>query len=208
MKSLLFFLLEWSIVFSLCRSCFTTTTTNTSSSSTALSTVYIPIGDLFRENVTITSLSDFVRHAYSVDVEATVKVLVPEAGLEKASRQAQRAGCRAGINGGPFHADGSSLGVLVVNGKVQQRDEDNQASLVGFGRQDLPHASFWTLGAPPEPLESLQFYVTSFGWLVHNGVNVAPNSDNTGAKRAPRTAVGVRPNNELVFVVADGCEKW
>lgn len=173
----------------------------------------------------ITSLPDFPRHAYAVYVGgnnvSAVQVLVPNnRSLEKASTQARNAGyCTlAAVNGGPFHADGTSLGLLVRQGQVIQDvpDEGSAASLVGFGRQQRQRQNndtpswYWVFGAPPPAHDHLDFYLTTFGWLVYNGTNVVDDNDNnpTGAHRAPRTAVGVRRDGQLVFVVADGCEKW
>ena len=184
--------------------------------------VTIPIpdnqDDNHNRNVTLTSLSGFPRHAYAAEAGAAISVLTPSpAGLVKASEQARRAHCRAAVNGGPFHADGTSLGVLVVDGQVRQAVDDDKAAalLVGVGKVVTPPSvdnnvtsMSWILGAPPDSLSSLDFYVTGFGWLVYNHSNVAPSKDNTGAKRAPRTAVGVQPDGRLVFIVVDGCEKW
>ena len=219
----------------------------------AQATIYIPIPSSRNDtnsttttNVTITSLSGFPRHAYRVDVTTTnatdadnaVRVLVPRQQhhrLVKVTKQAVAHHCQVAVNGGPFHADGTSVGVLVVNGKVVQSQSD-AAQLVGFGRMVMQprmvppileynnssgvdggstttntSLAYWIFGAPPQNLtDGVQFYVTGFGWLVRNGQNVATpdDDDNGGALRAPRTAVGVNADGHLVFVVADGCEKW
>ena len=55
----------------------------------------------------------------------------------------------------------------------------------------------------------IQHFCTGFGWLVYDGNNVANNNHNpTGADRAPRTAIGIDHNSNLMLVVVDGCEKW
>ena len=212
------------------------TTASTATTTTPNGTIYIPISDGSldnKNNVTISSLTGFPRHAYRVDVTASVTVLTPSTnkGLVKASKQAKQASCVAAINGGPFHADGSSVGVLVTNGVVRQTDA-NAAQLVGVGlvvaengndesinnNETMAHARdsnnskrySWILGAPPLSLRNVQFFVTGFDWLVYQGVNVvdaAGVDTSTGAVRAPRTAVGVA-GEQLVFVVADGCERW
>ncbi len=67
---------------------------------------------------------------------------------------------------------------------------------------------------------SIWDFVTGFGWLVYNGRPrvTSPNSNNddddvnqldpTGATRAPRTAVGLDKDSNLMLLVVDGCQNW
>ena len=181
----------------------------------AACTIYVPIpDDDTTKNVTPTIdhyRKGFPRDAYAATTTASaLRVLTPphNKGLHKVTTQAAAHGCAAAVNGGPFHADGSPVGVAVVDGIVLQ-NVTHRGSLVGVGRTQAAnnHNQSWVFGAPPPRLADLDFFVTGFGWLVRDGVNVA-SVDDTGATRAPRTAVGVTTSGHLVFVVADGCERW
>lgn len=162
-----------------------------------------------------------------------IRLVVPPTGsLATTAVQARTHHCGAAVNGGPFHADGSSVGVLVVNGSLV-KDDTLGPSIVGFGvtrprrrhtrrgnrRHDVlgddnntkaNHLSSWVLGTPPSQavLADLEWFVTGFDWLVREGVNVASH-DATGARRAARTAVGIDGHDgSVVLLVADGCERW
>jgi hypothetical protein len=165
-----------------------------------------------------------------------IRLVVPATGsLATTSLQARTHHCPAAVNGGPFHADGSSVGVLVVDGSLV-KDDTLGPSVVGFGvtrprrrytrrgngRHDVldddsnnntkatNHLASWVLGTPPSQavLADLEWFVTGFDWLVREGVNVAQD-DATGAHRAARTAVGIAGHDgSLVLLVVDGCERW
>mmetsp|Transcript_17654 Transcript_17654/g.33483 ORF Transcript_17654/g.33483 Transcript_17654/m.33483 type:complete len:335 (+) Transcript_17654:103-1107(+) len=193
------------------------------------STIYIPIpaNDGAANSSTIIIqryTTGFPRGAHAVHAtgQQQLRVVIPPpdmAGLARVTTQAAQSRCQVAVNGGPFHADGTSVGVLIINGTVvtqQQQESTNTESLVGVGRTqgntNTSKASSWVLGAPPPSFDDLDFFVTGFGWLVRDGTNVAPreedeDEDTTGAVRAPRTAVGVTAAGHLVFVVADGCER-
>jgi exopolysaccharide biosynthesis protein len=54
---------------------------------------------------------------------------------------------------------------------------------------------------------TIQHFCTGFGWIVHDGMSIANNSHNpTGANRAPRTAIGLDYDSNLILMVVDGCE--
>ena len=225
------------------------------SPTTRSSTIYIPIpDDSTSHNDTARIIhhlcddgnddgdcdGDFPRGAYAVNVtpkSSSLRVVIPDAGpLVRVTSQAALRRCDVAVNGGPFHADGTSVGVLILNGTVIHDETNGTESLVGIGRtkrsdhkddddddddddenstriRPYPPYGSWVLGAPPSPVHTIDFdfFVTGFGWLVRDGANVVPSShgdDTTGAERAPRTAVGVTAAGHLVFVVTDGCERW
>lgn len=130
--------------------------------------------------------------------------------LARTSRQANKEGCLAAINGGPFNTDGSVTGAVVSDGKFDP-DSDFLNS-VGFGITSSPRPK-WVIGTIATRAEAhalhLYQFVSGFDWLVQEGINVAPlHNDTTGAQRAPRTAIGVDNSGNLIMFVADGCEKW
>ena len=110
-------------------------------------------------------------------------------------------------NGGPFHADGTGVGVVISDGQVVHANYGG----VGFGSTvpDSDGAFQWVIGtiANASQMVPLQQFVTGFDWLVRDGVNVA-DDNTTGARRSARTAIGVDWDGKLVLLVADGCELW
>jgi exopolysaccharide biosynthesis protein len=76
--------------------------------------------------------------------------------------------------------------------------------------------------AEPSSRIKLWDFVSGFGWLVYDGKprvttfhgnGTAKSGGNnpsnpTGAIRAPRTAVGLDKDSNLMLLVVDGCEKW
>lgn len=129
-------------------------------------------------------------------------------GLEKTTTQATKARCQYATNGGPFHIDGSSTGLVVVDKQVIQ----NGTGSIGFGITEGENPQ-WTIGKindyPHSQILQLKHFITGFDWLVFQGQNVASVvNDTTGANRAARTAIGVDRMGKLIIVVADGCEKW
>ena len=140
--------------------------------------------------------------------------------LWKPSHQAQHFGCDvAAINGGPYHADGTSCGPLVVDGKLVQ---NISSDWIGIGKTDNDE---WVMGNYYEIMTQwhhlhpnlrghhLLSFVTGFHWLIYNGTVVAKDNDIEGGQggripRAARTAVGVADDGTLVLFVVDGCEKW
>jgi len=132
--------------------------------------------------------------------------------------QAKTQQCRFATNGGPFHADGTSLGTLIVQHRILQSGVD--PALVGFGSIVQPTTttitqSQWIVGRvedlAPWQRSRVSFFVTGFEWLVYDGVPVTNTSSTRKvglADRAPRTAVGVTNDGKLLQVVSDGCEQW
>lgn len=149
--------------------------------------------------------------------------------LWKTSHQAKIFNCQnIAINGGPFHADGTSCGPIVVNGTLLSHRKESPTpkaasrsprALVGVGVTDRAN---WFLGSYSQfqsvvgDGQCLQYYVTGFHWLVYNGTVVAKNDDdddneNTNStiiQRAPRTAIGIKSDGSVTVLVVDGCEYW
>lgn len=154
--------------------------------------------------------------------------------LERTSQQARQHACQWATNGGPFHADGTSVGIVVSNGHMIHESYGG----IGFGlyvppekqhqRQERSQSqqqsqSKWVLGKLVNASQTvgLQHFVTGFDWLVWEGTNVAVvvedrsndsnyNNNETSARvvKSARTAVGIDFDGKLVMLVADGCEKW
>lgn len=129
--------------------------------------------------------------------------------LQKTSKQATANNCRYAANGGPFHADGTCAGAVIVD---QAKVISNDFGSVGLGRTNDDRT--WIIGPVASDQQAivdldLRYYVTGFDWLVYDGKAVASQFNNTtGADQAPRTAVGLTATGVLVIVVADGCQFW
>jgi Phosphodiester glycosidase len=132
--------------------------------------------------------------------------------LETTLQQAQRHHCNvAAANGGPFNAHGWSTGPTVMNQQLVRTSNESllDTTFVGFGTTT---ENQWVLGnyrQLQDAFVSIDNFCTGFGWLVYHGKMVANNSVNpTGAIRAPRTAIGLDCDGNLMLLVVDGCEKW
>jgi hypothetical protein len=175
-------------------------------------------------NWTILERPDIPRRAYLVRTTDDWSVVVPgldrsgeidpsmlEASLsrlERTSVQAAKHGCFLATNGGPYHADGTCVGVVVANSHVVHRSFGG----VGFGITHGPSRK-WVVGTLSNASQAdalhLQHFVTGFEWLVFDGTNVARDRNNTtGAEKSARTAIGVDFDGKLMLLVSDGCEKW
>jgi len=140
--------------------------------------------------------------------------------LERVSQQSTHNHCHFATNGGPFHADGTCAGAVIVNSTTIAFDFEG--SSVGFGITTNQHPSNnnnndqqqWVIGNVQSEQYAidelgLQYFVTGFDWLVYEGISVARQFNNTtGAERAPRTAIGVTKDGILLILVADGCQLW
>lgn len=156
------------------------------------------------------------RTSYLLTSTESFRVVVPSGSngnkrhLEKTSKQSARNHCRFAANGGPFHADGTCAGAVLVynNGTVVCDDFGS----VGLG-QTRDNKS-WIIGSVDNQEQAvaeldLGYYVTGFDWLVYEGTNVAALFNNTtGADQAPRTAVGLTTTGILILMVTDGCQFW
>ena len=146
-------------------------------------------------NITVSTQYD--RQIYFLSTTEKLSLRVSER-LQKPSAQAPD--CLFASNAGPFNADGSCVGKVIVNHRVI-----HEGSGVGFGAT----SDSWVLGSLTNEHVDVDYFVTGFDWLVYQGQNVAPYRNNTtGATRSARTAIGVDANGRLIIVVADGCEKW
>ncbi|GAX11590.1 hypothetical protein FisN_1Lh047 [Fistulifera solaris] len=110
--------------------------------------------------------------------------------------------CTWASNAGPYHADGSSVGLVVSHGGIRHESYGG----VGFGlTNDNTH---WVIGTPNRSdVPYLSEFVTGFDWLVRDSAMVN-STDTTGAVVAARTAIGVDDEGRLLLMVIDGCEKW
>lgn len=128
--------------------------------------------------------------------------------LHPTSKQAKQHHCFLATNGGPYHADGTCVGAVIVDGKIVEDRFDS----IGFGVTRQPNRT-WVIGQVESSEQAralrLQHYVTGFDWLVYNGSAVSMERNNTtGADKAPRTSVGIDFEGRLMLLVADGCQKW
>jgi hypothetical protein len=120
--------------------------------------------------------------------------------LQTTSHQARLHGCDiVATNGGPYNADGTSSGPLVMQGTLITTN-NTSTDFVGFGTTTSEE---WVLGtfddAQSTTTTTLWDFVTGFGWLVYDHQVVANNSDNpTGAYRAARTAIGLDDHGNLL----------
>jgi Phosphodiester glycosidase len=95
------------------------------------------------------------------------------------------------------------------------------------GGSTRPHQRHWVLGSYQQVTKAalllgkhhhhhhhstVSNFVTGFQWLVYEGKSLADNSSShhnpTGADRAPRTAVGLDGESNLLLLSVDGCERW
>lgn len=129
-------------------------------------------------------------------------------GVEKTSQQAKSNSCQVATNGGPFESltNGVCTGAVLMDGNVISGRFSS--SSVGFGKTQ---GNRWVLGGLADENEAQQIgvtdFVTGFGWLVYNGRAVVSDNNPTGAVKAPRTAIGINPQGELLLLVVDGCQK-
>lgn len=142
--------------------------------------------------------------------------------LQTTRQQARREHCTvAATNGGPFDAEGWNTGPTVVDGTITRTPNGSlyDTTMVGFGTATTTTTAQkqWILGNYRQILDryggddnvTVEYFCTGFGWLVYGGRVVANNMDNpTGAKRAPRTAIGLDGDGTLMLLVVDVCEKW
>jgi hypothetical protein len=150
---------------------------------------------------------------YVVVTAAVWSVALPSYGdechqaLQTTSTQAKHHNCTvAATNGGPFQADGTPVGPVIFNQTIVANPHDFP-SPVGFGST---MNDTWILGSLASASEAkrVRHFVSGFNWLVLNGTIHVPDHNPTGADQAPRTAVGVTRNGQLLLLVVDGCEKW
>ncbi len=157
--------------------------------------------------------------------------------LQRTSRQAANHRCDiVATNGGPFDKGGKwNSGPTVSKGRmIRTKPFPEKSQFVGFGiaHRSIPSGSntsgnstnyrHWVLGEYSQLIRSssplsIWDFVTGFGWLVYDGKPRVTRSSNhsamkkhnpTGAVRAPRTAVGLDKDSNLMLLVVDGCQNW
>lgn len=157
--------------------------------------------------------------------------------LQKTSRQAMNHRCDiVATNGGPFDKGGKWIsGPTVSKGRlIRTKPFPEKSQFIGFGiahrtipsdtsnSQNSTKYRHWVMGQygqltrSSSPL-SIWDFVTGFGWLVYDGKprvtrscihGSMKESDPTGAVRAPRTAVGLDKDSNLMLLIVDGCQNW
>jgi N-acetylglucosamine-1-phosphodiester alpha-N-acetylglucosaminidase len=157
---------------------------------------------LFATNVTI--LNEYGRKGYLI-ATSEIFTVERETKLTVTSKQAQQHNCHIASNGGPFQKTGESVGGVVVDSKIVSTDFSSNN--VGFGSSK----SSWILGGIANVSEVLalgvQYYLSGFDWLVYKGKPITQKEDHTGKHRAPRTAIGLDENGQLLLLIVDGCEE-
>ena len=157
--------------------------------------------------------------------------------LQKTSHQAANHNCNiVATNGGPFDKGGSwNSGPTVSKGRLVRTKplpEDSQFFGFGISLTETPSNGTnskksannrnWVMGQYGQLLRSssrlaIWDFVTGFGWLVYDGKarvthshssNHKNHPDPTGAFRAPRTAIGLDKDSNLMLLVVDGCQRW
>lgn len=167
-------------------------------------TIPIPNGrDLFAN---LSQIPYNKRHnAFWITTNHNVTVAVAEVGgkqkLQTVGLTALQFGCKtAATNGGPFNADGSNSGPVVIQGRLMGINAPTD--FVGFGTSVDGEYLFGNYHDFDD--DRIWEFVTGFGWLVYNSTSVVgPNEDD---KRAPRTIIGIDQDDNLISVVIDGCE--
>ncbi|GAX12122.1 hypothetical protein FisN_1Hh047 [Fistulifera solaris] len=122
--------------------------------------------------------------------------------LQRTTKLSRQNNCTWASNAGPYHADGSSVGLVVSQGEIRHESYGG----VGFGLTE--DNTQWVIGTPNRSdVPYLSEFVTGFDWLVRDGAMVN-STDTTGAVLAARTAIGVDDEGRLLLMIIDGCEKW
>ncbi len=102
------------------------------------------------------------------------------------------------INTNLSWASNEPIGMLVINGEVyHEASGSNYFVLTKDGKAEIREAN--------EPLRGNEWQATStFGLLVKDGVTLYPAEDHAGLSRAPRTAIGIKADGNVVLYVVDG----
>jgi hypothetical protein len=118
----------------------------------------------------------------------------------RTSKTADVHACRWAVNGGPFNMSNGDCdeGFFIENGEVL----GTGGWTVQFGVTGNGSWVVGTLNADVVSQLNVTHSVPGFSWLVRDGQNVAGNSTYS----APRTAVGVKEDGQLVLLEVDGCE--
>ena len=135
--------------------------------------------------------------------------------LEKTSTLAQHSHCSYAINGGPFNSyiHGGCIGLTISNGIIihngVQSDsstlsDDNDVDVDVNAAFGVTHNDEWIIGNVQKYNHSnIKELITGLnGWLVRNST-IVPEE---GGGSAPRTAIGVDRDGNLVLLQVDGCE--
>ena len=145
--------------------------------------------------------------------------------LQRVTQQSENHHCQYAMNGGPFHPNGSPLGVVMVqNGTLISTDFGPNIG-VGIATKSTTRndttlkttttttTTYWVIGRMDNRTQvrslGIKQFVTGFDWLVYNYSNIALYRNNTtGAIRASRSSIGITSDGRLLLLVTDGCEHW
>ena len=125
--------------------------------------------------------------------------IVKAKGRELTSAVARRAGALAAINGGYFEKNGDPDGYLKVDGKFIEGP--SYAGQVGFG---IDRKGRVTIGELPPGDWSKAREAIGVGPMLNRGKSVVDHGDKQRKVRHPRTALGLRKDGSIVWIVADG----
>ena len=126
-------------------------------------------------------------------------------GVEKTDDQAKHHNCTMAMNGGPFNMEnGDCIGYVITNGTVNL-NPTNYNTRPCFG---LTQDGDWLLGEFTHDEisgNSLQLasLVCGFDFLIYNG---STRPFPVGGLVAPRTAIGINKQGELLFFEASGAQ--
>ena len=148
--------------------------------------------------------------------------------LQRTSIFSKEEDCNYAINGGPYQSyiRGGCIGLVISDGKVihDDREYQNLNENVGFG---VTHDNEWILGAIQlrnnsttttksrrmieengiyKKVKVNEFITGLSGWLIKDS-KVIPTKIEDQAIYAPRTAIGVNSQGNLIIFQVDGCEK-
>jgi Phosphodiester glycosidase len=151
--------------------------------------------------------------------------------LQRTSEQSLDHHCMYAMNGGPFHSDGSSVGVVVVqdvNGTSQLLSNDFGPN-IGIGIAMTNHSlnyptknnsindkcdekvntptssSFWVIGRLANETQvhalNIQQFVTGFDWLVYNYTNIVHHNISSTTTTIDPTS---RASRSTIGITSDG----
>jgi exopolysaccharide biosynthesis protein len=141
--------------------------------------------------------------------------------LHKTSSFAKNHDCVYAINGGPFQSyiTGGCISLVISNGKVIHSgfqyydnmtvvEQEVDSSYIGFG---VSYDNEWILGNIITDDGNLKVQVKEFvsglsGWLIRDE-KIIPSINEESDVYAPRSAIGVNSEGNLIIFQVDGCER-
>jgi len=134
-----------------------------------------------------------------------------ETNTESTLEFVKRKQAQLGINANFFildhKPDTDVRGLAVSNGQIVSPWEDHEAALNISAKNEariIHRATEDFKGTATEPKVDLYNAVCGGKMLVEDGENVATESGKSGGERHPRTCVGLKPGNIMLWVIVDG----